>query len=165
MCQTSCSVVIGGALIKKKGLRELTVENGAIPPEFGVTDSTLVCIIRNRNGYDKHMKKHVANEYHGKHTFATWDEVDAGGEYGDVDSYRYVFSGDIREIDGGDNGPFMNTKMTTESFYIYDRKDAKTYRSPFTSSFFAKVIQAYVINLEKERVKGSSSLQVRLKSD
>ncbi len=161
------TILISSALTKQICISKMTVEKGAIPPDFGTTTSTLICIIRERKGYDKYLKKHVRNEYHGKYTFATWDEFDTCIEYSDLDKYQYVFAGELHNsvyttlqnpTNPYSTGPsgnysFQEMSTTSETFYILDRKNNKAYPSPYRSSMFAKMIQAYMINLEKERIK------------
>jgi hypothetical protein len=50
---------------------------------------------------------------------------------------------------------YENSYYTSASFFIHDRIDNSVYKSPITSSYFGKILKAYVGNLEKERLKNN----------
>jgi hypothetical protein len=148
---TSC-----GALVKSKAISKIKTENEAIPPDFGKDETTLVCVITGKKSYDKYMEKHVLNEYHGKYEFVLRQEL-SSEKYKNTLKYRYVF--DLNKLNYSSSSynsslnKYENNTITTASYYIIDRKENITYKSPMTSSFFSKLIQAYMINLETVRLE------------
>lgn len=145
---TSC----GAAFIREVESR-VTKENGSIPPDFGKDSLTLICVIYGKNSYDRYMKKHVSNEYHGKYEFVLKDSIN-NFKYNDWKNYRYIFDTKIYETSATyyPDGSTQPGSMSG-SYYILDRFYRKKYQSDVASSFFAKLIQAYMIILEKERLK------------
>jgi hypothetical protein len=142
-----------GAIVKSVGLKQITVENNAIPPDFGKDESYLICVLSGKNSYDKYLKKHVINEYHGKYEFVLEENL-YDKKYRDSSKYRFVFNRNITSSSyGGSSAGGGQSSVPTNSFFIIDNKEHKTYESPMTSGMFAKVIQVYMINLEKERLK------------
>lgn len=142
-----------GQLVKSMAVKRATVSRGAIPPEFGKEKTVLLCMITGKNSYDKYMKKHVTAQYHGEYEFVLPKDLEAEN-YKDVSKYRYVFDRDkssySRYTPQKASG---QTTYTTSSYFIFDRKTNKTYEFSMTSSFYAKIIQGYMIGLEKERLK------------
>lgn len=147
---TSC-----GIFVKSLAKSQITVERKAIPPDFGKDNTVLLCIIKGKKSYDKYMKKHVINEYHGKYEFVLKKDL-YDDKYDDTSKYRYLL--DLNKIEYSNyaysgRDEWRTNYVTTAAYYILDREENLTYESPMTSSFFAKIIQAYMINLEKERLK------------
>ncbi|WP_027002418.1 hypothetical protein [Hugenholtzia roseola] len=147
---TSC-----GQFVKLMAVSAIKIEKGAIPPNFGKDESTLICVITGKKSYDKHVKKQVSNEYHGKYEFVLRDQVNSD-KYKDKSKYRYVF--DLNTIHKSratynTTTTYYSDITTTASYYILDRRTNIVYRSPVTSSFYSKLIQAYMINLEAVRLK------------
>ena len=65
---SSCFLAIihvAGKRVKEEGLEKITIENGAIPPDFGKDPSTLICILIDTKNYNKNLRKISAAEYHG----------------------------------------------------------------------------------------------------
>lgn len=137
-------------------LKKTTIENNAIPPDFGKDESTLICILYGKNSIDKYVKKHVEKEYHGKYEFVNIKNIEAE-KYNDTIKYRYTFDGEkVTNTVSSYNSTTGKTEerdITTHSFFIMDNITGVTYRSPVTSDHFSRLIQAYMINLEKERMK------------
>lgn len=127
----------------------ITVEKGAIPPEFKKHKTTLVCVLKGRKSYDKYMKRNMKSNYRGKMVFLEKGQL-RGNKYEDLDKYRYLL-----DCDEERNVDIMTHRTTsyTYRFYILDRKTDKSYYAPGRSSFFGKLITAYATNLEKERTK------------
>jgi hypothetical protein len=82
---TSC-----GAAVTSMANKHLTEERGAIPPDFGKDNSTIVFITYKRS-YNKYLKKNVKKIYKGKYEFATKEDFESLEKYNDIDRYRYVF--------------------------------------------------------------------------
>ena len=135
-------------------IKNNTVESNAIPPNFGKDNTTLICVIIGKKKYDKKMKKHVENEYHGKYEFVLRENLNSD-EFKDTSNYRYIF--DIEKIEKTStfyvSGRFQTRNVIVNSLGIFDRQAGIMYKSNVTSSFSSKIIQAYMINLEKERLK------------
>jgi hypothetical protein len=110
------------------------------------------------------MKKHVLNEYHGKYEFVLSEELDSD-KFKDTSKYKFVFDLDkitysrtyFERVPQTNVVQSKSRDYTTASYYILDRQKDIRYYSPITSSFFAKLIQSYMINLEKERLKKAST--------
>ena len=153
---SSCFGLLSRELIKKRAIKKITVENGSIPANFGKEDVTIMCVLRGAKMFDKYMKKHVSNEYHGKYEFIAKGEVDSE-KFKDKSTYRYIFNYretpyEITTVDPVSNVPKQVTFMAS-TYFIYDRITYKRYEAPFTSRYSLKIIQGYMINLEKERLK------------
>ncbi|MTI31418.1 hypothetical protein [Xanthovirga aplysinae] len=135
-----------GLLVKSRAISTFTTENKAIPTDFGKEETILLCVVEGKRSYDKYLKKHVSNEYHGKYEFILRKDLDSD-KFKDTSQYRYVFDYDRgSSFTGG-------IAATNASYFIFDRKEDVKYISPLTSSFFSRLIQGYMINLEKERLK------------
>lgn len=139
-------------MVLNQAVKNFTVEKNAIPADFGKEETVLLCVIHGKNKYDKYMKENVKKEYHGKYEFVLRKDIDTK-KYNDKNKYRYIFDEDksTYKIDG--TKPAANNSVSTMIYSIYDRKEDKSYSSGFSSSFFAKSIQAYMINLEQVRKK------------
>ena len=147
-----------GSMVKSKALTKITIENNAIPPDFGRDKTILLCITSGKNSYDKYLKKHVTKEYHGRYAFISEGELNSD-KYSNTNTYRYVFNRNLiyhkSSSYNNSTGRWEERTTTSSLFYIIDRMDNRVYKSPMTSSFFGKMIQAYMINLEGERLKYS----------
>ncbi len=142
-----------GAMIKGAALRNLTVENNAMPSNFGKDKATLICVLKGRESRDKYMRKHFKNEYYGKKVFILESKLNSA-KYSDKNKYRYVIdynSGSLSETTFYSSGGSNTMTAGTSNYFIYDRVEEKTYNSTAQSSAFSKLIQAYAINLEKIR--------------
>ncbi|PWJ28750.1 hypothetical protein [Sediminitomix flava] len=148
---TSC-----GAYVKMRAISKITVENDAIPPDFGTEETILLCVITGKKGYDKYMKKHVSNEYHGKYEFVMRKDINSD-KYQNTSKYKYLFDFEklqYKTTHSADTpSGFETITITTASYYLFDRDENITYKCPNTSSYFSRIIQAYMINLENERIK------------
>ncbi len=154
----SLSMISCGALVKGMALKKTTVEKNAIPAEFGSANSTLLIALSGKNARDKYLKKYFKKNYHGEFIFVKNDKIDSE-KYNDKDIYRYVFDVD-RKTDlspkyNGVNNRFEPNGTTWSKYFIKDRKTDKNYYSKLQSSYFAKLIEAYTINLEKTRKSNS----------
>lgn len=149
---TSC-----GSMVKNSAMNKMTVENHAIPPDFGKNNSTLVCILQGRNSRDKYMRKHIEDNYRGKYVFLLKEELESD-KYGNLDEYRYLLdynAGSVLNTSFNTGGNLETRNLPTSSYYIYDRKMKEHYFSGTTSGMFGKLILAYSISLESVRVANS----------
>lgn len=145
-----------GIMVLQTGIATITVKNKALPPDFGKDNTVLICILTGKRNYDKSMKKHVINEYGGLYEFVLREDLHSD-KYNDFSKYRYVFDYNeitrSKQVRNSTTGMMDTQDTTTASYYILDRKKDMQYISPFTSSFFGKLIKAYMRNLEKERLR------------
>ncbi|WP_203256795.1 hypothetical protein [Hyunsoonleella ulvae] len=150
-----------GSLVKSLALKSYTVEKGAIPPDFGKDNSTLICVLTGKNSRDKYLKKHVEKIYKGKYVFVLSGDMPAfnnkSNEYSDIEKYRYVFDFKRNYRTTFTPNPVSNRtdvgSVPLSNYFIVDRKYNKTYNSGGESGYFSKLIEAYMINLEKQRLK------------
>jgi hypothetical protein len=146
--------------VKNMAIAKITEENGAIPLEFGSDNSILICVITKSKSYSKYMKRHVVKEYHGKYEFVLREDL-YDPKYKDTDLYRYVFDCETlykEEMRGPSAIAFGPESTISASYYLTDRKDNKVYKCPMTSSFYGKLIKAYMIKLEMQRGKNLSMI-------
>ena len=153
---TSCGEWVKAMIDKSKALKVITIENGAIPPEFGRNKTTLLCQIEGRKNHDKYVIKNVSENYHGKSVFIQKHMLNSE-EYEDVSKYRYYFSID-KEVKKSTSfnvatGRNETHNIVTTSYYILDRKEDIAYECPMKSNAFGKMIKAYMTNLEAVRLK------------
>ena len=80
---TSC-----GGMIVSAAKKEMTIEKGDIPPDFGKDDAVILCVLADKKGYDKYMKKQVSENYFGKYEFVYTDNVNSS-KYNNVSKFRY----------------------------------------------------------------------------
>lgn len=127
--------------------KEFTVENNAIPPQFGQdSNEVLLCIKKNRKSYDKYLKA-AAELYKGKYEIVSEAQLNSE-KYSDTKKYRYIF-----DYNGGTQVNYSNgNTATAKRFYVKDRLEDKDYSSGSEFTFFAKVMKVYFENLEAKRV-------------
>lgn len=127
--------------------KEYTVENNAIPPQFGQdSNEVLLCMKKNRKSYDKYLKS-AAELYNGKYEIISEAQL-ASDKYSDTKKYRYMF-----DYEGGTQVHYSNGgTATAKRFYIKDRLEDKDYKSGAEFTFFAKVMKVYFENLEAKRI-------------
>jgi len=137
----------------------ITVEKKAIPPDFGQDKSTLICVLWGKKSYDKCMKKHVKNNYKGKYEFVLRRDL-VLKKYTDSNNYRYIFDHKLRTGESKsfnyDTNSYSSSTTFSFSFFILDKKEDKTYKSPLRTTRFSNTIEAYMINLEKVRIRNKS---------
>lgn len=154
----SLTLLSCGAAVKGMALKNTTVEKNAIPSDFGKNNSTLLVGLSRKNARDKYLKKYFKENYHGPYVFVDSDKIDSE-LFKDTDSYRYIFDVDRRT----DNKLKFNVfkkrfepdGTTWNKYYVKDRQTGKYYYGQVESGFFAKLIEAYTINLEKTRKRNS----------
>lgn len=123
----------------------MTVESGSIPPNFGKEETVLLAVTYNKPSYDNYLKKHVTELYKGAYVFVDKEALN-DPQYSDAQKYRYIFDYDLKTSGHGAD------KTYAYDFYVIDRAEDKKYDAKFTSSFFSKLIQAYMVNLENQRL-------------
>jgi hypothetical protein len=124
---------------------------GCIPPDVGIDSTIIIAVTHNRMSYDKYLIKNFNKVYNGKFIFVAEDTIESAlqGIYQNKEKYRFVFDYGIGNVYVWEDS--HNEAFSTNKYYIYDRKENKKYYSKITSSFFSKVMRAYIINLEKKR--------------
>lgn len=139
-------------MARRQAIKRITVEKKAIPPDFGKDESeVLICIITDKNMYDRYVKKHVINEYHGKYKFMLYSDIGKDGT-DDVSKFRYIFHGfrtRSKDFDGS-----MHTEF---QYYIIDRLEEETYNCPFVANGYGQLIKKYMIALEHTRLQYQKS--------
>ena len=151
---TSC-----GAIVTSKANTYITEEKGAIPPDFGKQDDTVLFVTHHRS-YNKYLKKNVKKIYKGNYKFVSEDELINDSEYKDINAYRYVF--DYNYQSAGDQIITNTTASGTTStrirpalynvkkFMIIDRKAAQIYYCKMTSSYWSKLQKVYLKKLNEK---------------
>lgn len=141
-----------GAIVKSQGNKYLTEERGAIPPEFGKENTTLLFITHHRS-YNKYLKRNTKKIYQGEYELISEDEFKSNTKYQDKNKYRFVFDYnykspgyDVIRADGSTRAPLYNVKK----FRIFDRKEKKEYVSKITSSFWSKLQKVYLKKLNEK---------------
>ncbi len=143
----SCFFWASAAVAKRKAKKELTVDKRAIPADFGKNKSTMLVVKTGKKSYDKYLIKNF-KEYVGDYRIVTSEALDSA-KYSDKKQFRYVFNFkfEAHSIMGHDG---FTTTIDVRRFSIEDRFDGLLYQSPMTSSYFGKVMKAYIENLNLE---------------
>ena len=143
-----------GAMEAGKYQEKITVENGSIPPDLGKDDSIIICVLTGRNSRDKYMKKHITENYQGNYEFVLQSDL-TSDKYNDTDLYRYLldYEASTTKTTRTDNktGRTSFVDVPVSKYYIKDRKSNEIYSSNIKSGHFARLIEAYSINMEKVR--------------
>ncbi len=136
-----------------------SVKEGAIPPNFGKDNSTLLCILSGSRGHDKYIRKHAESHYGGEVDFALKSEI-TEGKYTNPRKYRYLLDHDVSLVQHTEYSTSSNRTSSytnkTSGYFIYDRIDRKKYDSGFTSGMYGKILKAYFKNLEKVRLQNQN---------
>jgi hypothetical protein len=148
-----------GALIESTTEKNVTVEKGAIPPDFGKDNSTLLIITHsNKSSEKKTIDKIASKNYHGKYEVLTRKEFD-NEQYNNLEKYRYILfmdegvGGNITtRTTTGNLTTIDNSPTTTYRYSIVDRKENKDYKCPVNGTLYTKIIEGYMVNLEKQRI-------------
>ncbi|MEI6881653.1 MAG: hypothetical protein WCK82_10060 [Bacteroidota bacterium] len=130
--------------VKIAAKSDTTVKSKAIPPTFGQEKTILLIPFSTTKRYNKLVKKHATKRYHGEYIFLEMNDIYTE-KYKDVHKYRYIFSSEFYT-------PF-NSSTNKSKFFIIDRVTNETFYCPASSSFYSGVIEAYMINLERVRLK------------
>jgi hypothetical protein len=153
-----------GAIVKVKAKKYATVQEGAIPEDFGTGNVTMLFITKSKKSYDKYLKKNVERCYQGKYELITHKTLEQD-QYQDLETYPYYFDFGYKtyqrftsnEVIHGPGGTRLTSGMVRK-FFIIDRKTDKKYEMGMTSSYWSKLQRMYIKNLEAERLKNSGEL-------
>ncbi|WP_347374584.1 hypothetical protein [Aequorivita sp. Q41] len=137
-----------GAMVKGTANKKLTVEKGAIPPEFGSEKTTMLFITHHRS-YNKYLKKNVADIYKGDFEIISEKEFKSDVKYEDKQKYRYVFNFESKSY-SYTKSDLSSGSGEVKKFYVLDRKNEKKYFSPMTSSFWSKLQKVYLKKLTEK---------------
>lgn len=141
---TSC-----GAIVKSKANKYLTEEKGAIPPEFGKENTTVLFVTHHRS-YNKYLKKNVKKIFKGDYEFIREGEYGLE-KYDDKNKYRFVF--DYNYISYDYTNQSLETKYgKVKKFNILDRKTDKRFVSKMTSSYWSKLQKVYLKKLNEKLI-------------
>ena len=154
-----------GIIVKSMANKHLTEDRGAIPPDFGKDNSTVIFITHHKS-YNRYMKKNVKKIYKGNYEFATEEEFNTEDRFKDIDTYRYVFdydyipAGSTWKSNTKNSGGYSITTTTVgpasyqvKKFFVVDRKKEKVYKSDMTSSFWSKLQKVYLKKLNEKLAK------------
>ena len=141
---SSCIMLISGGIVKRKSVKKFTVENGVIPPEFGKTNSILLVVKSGRRSFDKTLTK-VFDDYKGNYLLVNREDL-TNSKLSDIETYRFIF--DTKTIIKT-NMDATRSSTRTYQFFMRDRIAGKKYDASHTSSFYGKLMKAYVINLNE----------------
>lgn len=157
LCFTLQSCFIGKAIETKKARQEFTVENEAIPPDFGKNeDEVLLFVLKGRRSFDKWIKK-AAKGYTGAHELVLESDM-SNSKYSDKVKYRYKFDyspGTVVTRTNMSTG--RSSSSTYKRYYVGDRMSDKTYQSGAEFTYFAKAMRVYVENLNLKRIAEQSA--------
>ncbi|WP_298892469.1 hypothetical protein [uncultured Psychroserpens sp.] len=143
----SCGLGINSAANKY-----LTVEQGAIPPEFG-KDGTVLLLIEDADSnlwYKKYVNKRAKESYTGPYKIILYDELETMA-YSDKEKYRYVFLSD----NTADIQHLTKTGQSSSEwkyFLVYDRVTEKQYKSKTAPISWNKFMGAYFKKLDEKRM-------------
>jgi len=140
---SSCSLVSLGVSKTK-----FTEEKGAIPPEFGKNEETLMIQLTGDPKFEKYITKIAAHRYKEDYLILYPKEIKAK-KYKDLDIFRYIFT-----YEKGNDHVEQGTgkvRFTTKQFYIFDRKNNKKYIKDFSTSYWGMMCRAYLKNLSKKK--------------
>ena len=144
-----------GAIVKSKANKYLTEENGAIPPEFG-NENTTVLFLTHHRAYNKYLKRNVEKIYEGDYELITGEEFESNHKYQDIDKYRFVFDYDYIVYDytmyDYTNQSLKVKYGKVKKFNVLDRKIDKRFVSKMTSGYWSKLQKVYLKNLNEKRI-------------
>lgn len=146
---TSC---FGNKAQAEAAQKEFTVENDAIPPNFGKDKDAIVVVVkRGRRSYDRYLKKAFEENYHGNYEFVKQDDL-SDSKYKDAAKYKYLFdyANGSTSINTYANGG--TSSLTYKRFFVKDREADKIYKSGAEFRSFALAMKIYAENLEKKRI-------------
>jgi hypothetical protein len=145
MAATSC--------IRLAAENRLTVDKGAIPPDFGRTKGTLLVLTTGAHSYDGLLKRNFT-AYWDRYALVTADQL-AVAPYTDFKAYPYVLGAEIEQhASKGNDG--KDHILNLRRFYILDRTANQRFVARYVSGFYAKVLKGYIANLNKELLAGAT---------
>lgn len=131
-------------------VKEMTVENNQIPPEFSEFEGTLL-IVSQYKAWDKYARKAFDKNYKGKYKFMTKKEKES--DYSDIETYRYIIRPKFSSSPNSAPGSRIGSSHTSgERLVILDRKTGKEY-STRNTAFYGKLLKSFAEALEIERSK------------
>lgn len=153
-----------GAIVKTKAKKYATVEEGAIPANFGIDNSVVLFVTSGKRSYDKYLKSNIKKAYQGDYILVSKEDI-VSSKYADKNKYRYIFDFKKESYSYHSNnatiyGQSAHTGMKNATgqvrrFTITDRVDEKDYVMKMTSSFWSKLQRMYMKNMESVRVQNS----------
>ncbi|WP_420570689.1 hypothetical protein [Kordia sp.] len=139
-----------GVLVKAKARKSITEENGAIPPDLGKENTTMIFFLYHRS-YNRYLKKNAKKFYKDDYIFLTEEEFTKNETYRDISKYRYIFKFDYIHYTVPDfNSPSFEKRRRVKKFYIVDRKTGITYKSKMTSGLWSKLQKVYFEKLSEK---------------
>lgn len=154
----SCGILVKKAITVSKAKKEYTVENYAIPPEFGKNNNeVLIGILKGPKDYNNYLKRKIEKSYNGNYVLISDNELNSK-KYSDLKKYRYLFTykegtkitTSIQTINGFTSG---GSSYILKKLYVYDRLKKNEFISGAEFKFWAKSIEIYLEQLEKQRIK------------
>ncbi len=153
-----------GAIVKTKAKKLATVEEGAIPANFGGNNSVVLFVTSGKRSYDKYLKRNIKKAYQGNYELVSKEALNSA-KYADKDKYRYIFDfkkefysyhSDNAVIYGQSAHTGMkNATGQVRRFGITDRIDKKDYVMSMTSGFWSKLQRMYIKNMETVRLQNT----------
>ncbi|CAN0590867.1 unnamed protein product [Ectocarpus sp. 12 AP-2014] len=158
-----------GAIVKAKANKYASIEEGAIPSNFGEGNTEVLFVTKGKKSYDKYLKSNIKKVYKGKYVFVMESDLKSD-KYNNVAKYRYLFDFERESygyhssntviygqsaIAGGNNATGQ-----VRRFAIRDRQEEKTYTMPMTSSFWSKLQRVYLKNMEAVRIQNSTEVEL-----
>lgn len=148
----SISISLQSCFVSKssdiKNMRsEFSVENNAIPPNFGKNKSEVLLVLITGFAVDKFHKKALKEKYFGEYELHN-PKTDLDEKFPDKSKYRYVFV-----TGGGTSYGQGNLGGQYKRYFVYDRLDKKEYSSGAEFSNFALALKIYMENLNTQRLK------------
>jgi hypothetical protein len=140
----SCGI---GLIVRGAAKNKITVEKKVVPPDFIKRDQTLIILMWGDKSYDRYAMKAFKRFYTGKMEFVPFNDLLTNPKYEDLEAYPYVFSQGPGELKMYEGGSYSYTFSGGRPFHIFDRAEKTFYTSPFTSSFFYRIMQAYAKKL------------------
>ncbi|MGH1387599.1 hypothetical protein [Kordia sp.] len=135
-------------LVTDEAKRLITEESGAIPPDLGKENTTMIFLMYH-GSYNRYMKRNVRNIYKGNYIFLRKREFKNNKKYQDISKYRYVFGFEYTLLDP-EGKYFFDDNPDVKKFFIYDRKTNTTYTTEFMSSSWSRLQIGYLHNLNKK---------------
>lgn len=143
-----------GQIVKSAAKKWTSEEKGAIPPDFGKNNETLLIVKEEGvKSYYKRTEKDLKNHYLGSFVIISQKEFQENEEYNDIEKYRYIYQYSYKSVTQTDlnkSNQINNVNYHVRRFSILDRKDNKLYKCGMTSSYWSKIQISYIKNLNKK---------------
>lgn len=143
-----------GQLVKLSAKKWASEEKGAIPPDFGKNNETLLIIKEEGSkSYYKRTEKDLKKYYSGPYVIISKKEFQENEKYKDIAKYRYIYQytyKSVTQTDPNKSNEINNVSYHVKRFSILDRKDNKLYKCGMTSSYWSKIQSSYLKNLNKK---------------